>query len=154
MTTKLNLRNHKLALGKANGEAMLPAETEDLLEVIHMGREVLAEDGNDLNLDKTEGKLTQDEVHHMLKGVPSFPEAKGHPQKFEHPKGGDNSSLLNVLGSHGNLIKPLLKIQLGEHSRTRDPVPSAMLGRGYWSGIVTLFSFWKSPQGLHPSFFS
>ena len=86
MTTKLNLRNHKLALGKANGEAMLPAETEDLLEVIHMGREVLAEDGNDLNLDKTEGKLTQDEVHHMLKGVFAFWRPKGILRDSNIPK--------------------------------------------------------------------
>ena len=72
---------------------MLPAETEDLPEVIHMGGEVLAKDENVINVDKTEGKLTLDKVHHTL------PEAKGHPHK--HFEGGDNSCLLNVLRGMG-----------------------------------------------------
>ena len=73
-----------------------------------MGREVFADDENIINVDKTEGKITQDEVHHALKGVLSIPKAKGHPQKLKHPKGGDNSCLLNVLRGHRNLIIPLL----------------------------------------------
>ena len=65
MAKKLHLRNCKLPLGQANGEAMLPAEMEDLPEVV--------------NVVKTEGKLTKDEAHQDLKGVPSIPGAKGHP---------------------------------------------------------------------------
>ena len=86
-----------------------------------MGGEILAKDENVVNVDKTEGKLTQDKVHHMLKGVPSILEAKGYPQKLKHPNGGDYSLLLDVLRGHMNLIKPLLEVQLGEHSRIRDP---------------------------------
>ena len=94
---KLNLRNCKLALGEANGEAMLLAATEDLPEVIYVGGEVLANNENVIHVDKTEGKLTHEEVHHTLKGVLSFLEAKGPPHKLKHSKGGDNSCLLNVL---------------------------------------------------------
>ena len=42
MTKKLNLGNHKLTVWEANGEAMLPAETEDLREVSHLGGKILA----------------------------------------------------------------------------------------------------------------
>ena len=86
-----------------------------------MGGEVLAKDENIIKVDKTEGKLTQDEVHHALKDVSSILEAKGYPQKFKHSKGGDYSLLLDVLGGLRNLLIPLLEVQLGEHSRTRDP---------------------------------
>ena len=71
---------------------MLPAEAEDLPEVVFVVGEIFAKDENVIKVDKTEGKLTQDEVHHVLKGVPSITEAKGHPQKLKHPKGGDNNS--------------------------------------------------------------
>ena len=65
MTKELNLGNSKLTLGKANGEAMLPSETKNFPEVIHVGGE----------------------VHHALKGVSSISKPKRHPQKFEHSKG-------------------------------------------------------------------
>ena len=61
------------------------AKTEHLPEVVHVGGEVFAEDENIINVDKTEGKITQDEVHHALKGVPSILEAKVHLQKLKHP---------------------------------------------------------------------
>ena len=108
MAKKLNLGNRNLAIVEANGEAMLPAETEDLPEVVHVGGEILAEDEDIIHIYKTEGKLTQDKVHHVLKGVPIIPEAKGHPQKLKHPKGVDNSHLQNVLGGNRNLIIPFL----------------------------------------------
>ena len=100
---------------------MLPAETKNLLEVIDVGGEVLGEDQDIIHEDKTERKLTQNKVHHVLKGVSSVSESNGHPQKFKHSKGRDNSSLLNVLGGHMNLIISLLKVQLGEHSCTQYP---------------------------------
>ena len=87
MAKKLNLGNRKLTLGEANGEAMLPAVAEDLLEVVHVEGEILAKDENIIKVDKTEGTLTQDDVHHTLKGVPSISEAKVHPQKLEHSNG-------------------------------------------------------------------
>ena len=49
--------------------------------------EILAKDENIIKVDKTEGTLTQDDVHHTLKGVPSISEAKVHPQKLEHSNG-------------------------------------------------------------------
>ena len=84
---------------------MLPAETEDFLEVVLVGGEILSKDENVVHIYKTEGKLTQDEIVHILESIPSIPEAKGHPQKLEHPKGGDYSCLLDVLGGHWNLLE-------------------------------------------------
>ena len=46
---KLNLEN---TLREANCEAMFPAEMEDLWEVVHMGREILAEDEDVIHEDK------------------------------------------------------------------------------------------------------
>ena len=66
---------------------MLPAETKNLPEVIHVGGEVLGEDQDIVHVDKTKGKFTQNEVHHVLKGVSSISNPKRHPQKFEHSKG-------------------------------------------------------------------
>ena len=100
MTKKLNLANHKLPFGEANGEAMFLAETEDISEVI-MGGKILAEDEDIIHVGKTEGQITHDEVHHSLKSIPSIPEAKGHPQKLKHSKRGDNSCLQNVLVAIG-----------------------------------------------------
>ena len=108
MAKKLYLGNCKLTLREANGKTMLPAEMEDLPEFVHVGGEILVEDENIIHVYKTEGKLTQDKVHHALKGVPSIREAIGHPQKLEHHEGGDNSHLKNVLGGHRNLIIPFL----------------------------------------------
>ena len=101
MAKKLNLGNRNLAHEEANVTAMLLAETEDLLEVVHGGGEIFAEDEVIILVYKTEGKFTQDKVHHVLKSIPSIPEAKGHPQKLEDPKGGDNSRLQNVLRAIG-----------------------------------------------------
>ena len=83
---------------------------EDLLEVVHVEGEILAKDENIIKVDKTEGTLTQDDVHHTLKGVPSISEAKGHSQKLKHPKRVDYSHLLDVLRGHTNLITPLLEV--------------------------------------------
>ena len=79
MAKELNLGNSKLTLGKANGEAMLPAETKNLPEVIHVGGEVLGEDQDIVHIDKTEGKFTQNKVNHVLKGVSSVSKPKRHP---------------------------------------------------------------------------
>ena len=116
MVKELDLGNSKLTLGKANGEAMLPAETKNQPEVIRMGGEVLGEDQDTVHVDETEGKFTQNKVYHALKGVSSIAKPKRHPQKFDHSEGSDDGSLLNVLGGHRNLIISFLKVQLGEHS--------------------------------------
>ena len=121
MAKEHDLGNSKLTLGKANGEAMLPAETKNLLEVIHVGGEVLGEDQDIVQVDKTDGNITQNKVHHALKGVSSVLKPKRHPQKFEHSKGSNDGSLLNVLEGHRNLIISFLKVQLGEHSCARFP---------------------------------
>ena len=94
---------------------MLPAETEDLLEVIHVGGKILAEDEDIIHVDKTEGQLTQDEVHHALKIVPSIPEAKGHPQKLKHPcfLHGREFSL-----GGGQLLR-IQELRFSKHKRTR-----------------------------------
>ena len=77
MAKNLDLGNRKLALGKASCESMLTAEKEDLPEVVHVAGEVSADDENIINIEKTEEKITQEEVHHALKGVPSIQERKG-----------------------------------------------------------------------------
>ena len=56
---EIDLGNNKLTLGKAKGEAMLPAETKNLPGVIHMGGEVLGEDQDIVHVDETERKFTQ-----------------------------------------------------------------------------------------------
>ena len=88
MAKKLNLGNRKLTLGEANGEAMLPAVAEDLLEVVHVGGKILAEDKDIIHVYKTEGNLTQDKVHLALKGVPAFRRPKGILKNLNIPKGG------------------------------------------------------------------
>ena len=52
---------------------MLPAETKNLPEVVHMEGEVLGEDQDIIHVDETKQKLTQDKVHHALKSVSSIP---------------------------------------------------------------------------------
>ena len=56
MSKKLDLGNSKLTFGEANGEAMFPAEMEDLLEVVPTGGKILAKEENIIHLDKTEGQ--------------------------------------------------------------------------------------------------
>ena len=72
------LRNREFTLGEANGEAMHLAETKNLREVVNVGGEVLGEDQDIIQLDKTEQKLIQNMVNHALKSVSSIPESKGH----------------------------------------------------------------------------
>ena len=62
---------------------MLPAEAEDLPEVVFVVGEIFAKDENVIKVDKTEGKLTQDEVHHALKGVPSITECQRAPSETQ-----------------------------------------------------------------------
>ena len=113
MVNEFNLGNRKFTLGKV----MLPAVKKNTSRVIHVGGEVLGEDQDIVHVDETERKLTQNKGHHLLKGVTS---TRGI-LKLEHSEGSDESSLLNVLGGHRNLIIPLLKVQLGEPSWTRYP---------------------------------
>ena len=54
MTKKLYLGNCKFKFGEANGEAMFPAETEYLSEVIHMWGKIFPEDEDVIFVDKTE----------------------------------------------------------------------------------------------------
>ena len=112
LAKKLNLGDSKFTLGEAYLETVLPAETEDLLEVVNVGGEVLAKDENVIDIDKTERQLTQDKVLHTLESIPCIPEAKRHSQKLKHTKGGNYSCLLDVLGCHWNLIIPLLEVKL------------------------------------------
>ena len=76
MAKVLDLGSSKITLGKANGKAMLPAETINLPEVIHVGGEVLKEDQDIVNINETEGKFTQNKVHYELKGVSSVSKSK------------------------------------------------------------------------------
>ena len=49
--------------------------------------------------------------------------------------------VLDVLGGHWNLIVPFQEVKLQEYSEPEIlDVKSGMLGRGYLSGTVTLFS--------------
>ena len=48
-------RDSKLTLGETCCETVLPAETEDLSEVVNLGGEVLAKDENVVHIEKTKG---------------------------------------------------------------------------------------------------
>ena len=87
MAKEHDLGNSKLKLGKANGEAMLPAETKNLPEVIHVGGEVLGEDQDIVRVDKTEGNFTQNKVHDGLMVFPAFRSPKGILKNLYIPKG-------------------------------------------------------------------
>ena len=69
--------------------------------MIHMKREILREDKDVIHVDKAEQKITQNLIHKVLEHVTSVSGAKEHAKKFEHPKGGDDSGLLEVLRETG-----------------------------------------------------
>ena len=64
---------------------MFPEETKNLPEFIQVGGEVLGEDQDIIHVD--ERKLTQDTIHHVLKGVTSFRNLKGILKNLKIPKG-------------------------------------------------------------------
>ena len=107
MTKKLDLGNCKLTFWEANGEAMFPAETEDFMEVIHVGGEILAEDENIIHLDEAEGQLTRTRSI-MHERCSQHSRGQRASSEIQTSKGGDNSCLLNVLGGHRNLVIPFL----------------------------------------------
>ena len=74
-----------------------------------------------VHVDEAEGQITQNLIHKALERVTSIPEAKRHVKKFEHPKGGDDGSLLDILRRNMHLIATFLKVQFGKHCRTVDP---------------------------------
>ena len=61
---KLDLGDSKLKFREANCEAVLLAKEKDFLEVVPMGGEIFAKDEIVIIVDKTEGKHTQDKIHH------------------------------------------------------------------------------------------
>ena len=104
-----------------NCQAMLPTEDKNLWEMIHMRREIPGEDKDVIHVDVAERKITQNLIHKGLETVASISEAKGHAKKFEHPKGGDDGGLLDVLRRNWHLIITFLEVQLGEHRRSFNP---------------------------------
>ena len=66
---------------------MLPAEIKNILEVIHVGGEVLGEDQDIIHVDETEGKFTQNKVNHALKVFPAFRSTKDILKNSNIPKG-------------------------------------------------------------------
>ena len=86
-----------------------------------MRREVLGEDKDVIHIEEAGGKITQNLIHEALENVTSVSEAKRHAKKFEHPKGGDDSGLLDVLRRNWHLIVSFLKVQFGKHCRTVNP---------------------------------
>ena len=121
MAKKLNLGDSKLAFQKPNCQAMLPIEDKNLLEVVHMRREVLGEDKDVIQVEEAEGKITQNLIHEDLENVISNLEAKRHAKKFKHPEGGDDGGLLDVLQKNWQLAVTFLKFQVGKKCRTVDP---------------------------------
>ena len=64
-------------------------------------------------------------------------QAKGKQEKFEHPKGGNDDCLGNVLGGQRNLERS--NLEKIDEPATLD-VKSVMLGNGYLLGLVRLFN--------------
>ena len=101
---------------------MISTEDKNLSEMIHVRREVLREVKYVIHIDEAELKITQNiKIHKAFEGVTSVSEAKGHAKKFEHPEGGDDGRLLDVLWRNWYLIVMFLEVQFGEHCRSVDP---------------------------------
>ena len=89
--------------------------------MIHVRREVLREVKYVIHVDEAELKITQNiKIHKAFEGVSSVSEDKGHAKEFQHPKGGDDGSLLDVLQRNRHLIVTFLEVQLGEHCKPID----------------------------------
>ena len=121
MTKKVTLGDSNLAFWKPNCQAMLLTEDKKLPETDHMRGEVLGEDKDVIHIDKAEGKITQNLIHEALEHVTSIPDAKRNAKKFEHPKGGDDGGLLDILWRNWHLIESFLKVQFGKHFKTVNP---------------------------------
>ena len=118
MSKKFNLRNCKFTFGKSYCQPMLPAETEDLLEVVHMRGQISTKDEDVVHIHKTEKKIFKNLIHQALKGIIGVPKTKRHAQKFLHSKRGDDGGLLDVFRSHRDLIIPFLKVEFGENCQS------------------------------------
>ena len=118
MAKKLNLGDSKLAFRKSNCQATLPTEDKNLPEMIHMRRDVLGEDKDVIQVDKAEGKITQNLIHKALEHVAGVSEDKRPAKKFKHSKGGDDGGLFDILQRNRHLIVTFLKVQIGKHCRT------------------------------------
>ena len=69
-----------------------------------------------IEIGEHRGDALQDVIHQPLKHLSSVIETEWHPQEFEQAKGGDDCNLVNVLRCHWNMVKTLLKVDLGEGS--------------------------------------
>ena len=126
MTKILDLGDSKLSFWKPNCQAMLPTEEK--------------------NLDKAEWKINQNLIHKTLERVTSISESKGHAKKMEHPKGGDDGSLLDVLQRNQHLIVTFLEVQLEEH-------PRSIIPRGKISDVGERITI-RNSNGIHPPIIS
>ena len=86
MAKKLNLGDSKLAFLKPNCQVMLPTEDKNLLEMIHMRREILGEDKDVINVDEAEWKIAQNLIQKVLEHVTSFLRPKGMQKNLNIPK--------------------------------------------------------------------
>ena len=70
VSQELGFRYGKLTLAQAYRQAMGAAQLQDVPEMLNMRRHIRAEDQDIINVNKTVGQITQDLIHHPLKGVP------------------------------------------------------------------------------------
>ena len=71
-------------------------------------------DKNIVNVGDAEGEVSEDIIHHALKGGPSVSEAKAGVIKCVSPKEHGDGCLPDIGGIHGDLIVILQKAQLRE----------------------------------------
>ena len=119
MAKKFNLGDSKIAFQKPNCQVMFPTEDKNLSEMIHMRRKILGEDKDVIHVDEAKEKIPQNLIHKELEHVTSISEAKGHANKFKHPKRGDDGGLLDVLRRNLYLIVPFWRSRL---ENTVDPL--------------------------------
>ena len=99
----------------ANDETRRTEALEDTMEMALMFIRSRGEDQNIINVGDAEGEVTENVVHHSLKGGPGIVEAKVGVIKSVCTKGGGDGGLWNVSGIHGNLIATLKEVQLKKY---------------------------------------
>ena len=90
---------------------MEAAEVEDMVEVKLMIGQGVGNNQNVIQVDKTEGQIPKDPVHHSLEHLSSVPEAKVESDELKESKGSDNGCLRHVGRAHGNLKISFLQIE-------------------------------------------
>ena len=90
MAKVMDLGSSKCALLQVDGEAIEAADVKDLAEVKLMRLQGVRKHQNIIKIDETEREITKDLVHHPLKNLGGFLEAKGEAEVLKKAKGSND----------------------------------------------------------------